>query len=336
MKIRAPGKLILSGEHSVLYGAPALAMAINRYVVASVSPQKLPLISFDLSDLAYQNGLTLTALKRLKSRVYQQYQRFINGETRIRDVLKKSHELAQFAFTLFVESLNLRLAQGIKIQVQSDIPVGCGMGSSAATILGVVHAIAYFLQMEVRADEFFQLALEAENMQHGKSSGLDLKVCLQGGAVFTEAGKIEKRQISSLPFCLVNTGVPITTTGECVTAAKNYFNSAGLIDEFSLVTRSLDFALNHNDFDAAQSAIKENQILLNQIGVVPEKVQQFISEAAVQNHAAKICGAGAVAGDRAGIILVLTKEIEMLAELCARYGFAILPVSGESRGVHVI
>ena len=52
MKVLAPGKLILSGEHAVVYGKPALAMAVNRYVTVTASPQLLPFISFDLSDLA--------------------------------------------------------------------------------------------------------------------------------------------------------------------------------------------------------------------------------------------------------------------------------------------
>ena len=134
MKIHAPGKLILSGEHSVVYGKPALAMAVNRYVTATATPQLLPLVSFDLSDLAYEHGLTLTALNRLKSRIKQKYQRFITGDFKIRDVLHKPVELAQFAFTLFLETLNRILTQGIKISVQSDLPMRFGTASSAATL----------------------------------------------------------------------------------------------------------------------------------------------------------------------------------------------------------
>ncbi|MDX1901273.1 MAG: mevalonate kinase [Gammaproteobacteria bacterium] len=336
MKIRAPGKLILSGEHAVVYGAPALAMAVNRYVEATARSQTLPLISFDLSDLAYHDGLTLTALKRLKSRIRQQYQRFVSGERRIRDVLKKSHELAQFAFTLFLESLNLRLTEGVKIHLQSDIPVGCGMGSSAATILGVTHAVAHFLKKEFSSDYFYRLALEAENMQHGHSSGLDLKVCLQGGALFAEQGQFEERPIPTLSFYLVHTGIPQTTTGECVAHVAHHFAERALIDAFSDVTRALDEALKLNHFENVAHAIRQNHALLSRIGVVPENIQHFIRDVELLGHAAKICGAGAVSGQNAGIILVAARDIETLSELCARYRYAVMPVSGEARGVHVI
>src|SRR5579872_5159109 len=154
MKVHAPGKLILSGEHAIVYGKPALAMAVNRYAIASAAPQLLPLVSFDLSDLAYEHDLPFTALNRLKGRIKYNYQKFISGDFKIRDVLQKPVELAQFAFSLFLESLNLKLTQGIKIRLQSDIPMGCGMGSSAATILSIVHAIAHHLQIELSSDIF--------------------------------------------------------------------------------------------------------------------------------------------------------------------------------------
>ncbi len=333
VKVHAPGKLILSGEHAVVYGKPALAMAVNRYVTASASSQRLPIVSFDLSDLAHEHSLTLTALNRLKSRLKQNYQRFISGDLKIRDVLQKPTELAQFAFSLFVETFNLKLMQGIKIHLQSDIPMGCGMGSSAATVLSVMHAIAHHLKVELPSDIFFRLALEAENMQHGYSSGLDLQVSLHGGCVFMNNGNISRRAVPTMPMYLINTGAPQTTTGECVMRAARYFKESHIADDFAAVTEAMDLAFQANDLIEVKRAIRANHELLVKIGVVPETVQRFIRE--VQG-AAKICGAGAVAGEKAGIVLVMTEDIEALAALCAQYHYSILPVAGESRGVHIV
>lgn len=336
MKVFAPGKLILSGEHAVLYGQPALAMAVNRYVVSTARSQLSPLISFHLSDLAYENGFTVSALKQLKNHIKGQYQRFISGDCTIRDVLQQPIELAQFAFSLFQDALNIHLTQGMKIHIQSTIPMGCGMGSSAATVLSILHAIAHHLRMDISSELFYQLGLEAENMQHGHSSGLDLRVSLYGGCLYVKENMLCQRAIPILPMYIVNTGTPKTSTGECVMRAAHFFKTSTLAQDFGAVTDALDRALQNNHMDSAMMAIRENHRLLTHIGVVPEKIQQFIAAVEDKASAAKICGAGAVSGLAAGIVLVLTEDPMALHTLCEHYGYEILPVTGEPRGVHVI
>lgn len=336
MKVLAPGKLILSGEHAAVYGKPALAMAVNRYVVATATPQKLPFISFDLSDLAYEQRFSLSALDHLKRRIKEKYKRFVQGEFKIRDVLHKPVELAQFAFTLFFEALNIKLTQGIKIHIESDIPMGCGMGSSAATILSIVHAIAHHLGLDLPADMFYRLSLEAENMQHGYSSGLDLRVSMYGGCLYMEDGEIYSRPVPNLPMFLINTGSPETKTGECVEAARHHFKSTSIGEDFAAVTQAMDVALQSNKLADVIHAVAENHKLLVKIAVVPETVQRFINEVELIGGAGKICGAGAVAGEKGGVVLVLLEDEAALQELCHKYHYNILPISGETRGVHVV
>lgn len=336
MKVLAPGKLILSGEHAAVYGKPALAMAVNRYVTATASPQLLPFISFDLSDLAYNRRFSLSALDHIKSRIKEKYSRFLQGDFKIRDVLHKPVELAQFAFTLFFEVLNIKLTQGIKIRVQSDIPIGCGMGSSAATILSIVHAVAHHLHVDLSPDMFLRMGLEAENMQHGHSSGLDLKVSLHGGCIYVKDGHIHTREVPELPMYLVNTGTPETSTGECVAAVAHHFKNSEIGNDFAAVTEAMDAALQSNKIESVMQTISQNHALLVKIGVVPEAVQRFITDIQHVGGAAKICGAGSIAGNKAGVVLVVTQDEAALKELCSQYHYHILPVTGEKRGVHVV
>ena len=334
MKVHAPGKLILSGEHAVVYGQPALAMAVNRYATATVTRERLPQILFDLSDLAHHSRLSVNALQHLKDRIKQKYYRFIRGEYSIRDVLHKPFELAQFALGVFAESLNISLPHGVKIRVQSDIPIGCGMGSSAATILSVMHAVSTYLQVTISPDTLFQLALEAENMQHGHSSGLDLRVAQQGGCLYLHDKQMEARPIPSVPMYLVNTGTPFTTTGQCVEYAARHFKSHQLADEFGVVTKAMDAALQQQAWHHMQEAIRENHRLLTHIGVVPNTVQAFISKLEAAGGSAKVCGAGAVQGDKAGAVLVMMDDIAYLTVLCARFGYSLTTIAGVMRGVH--
>lgn len=335
-KVLVPGKLILSGEHAVVYGQPALAMAVNRYVTATATPQHFPLISFDLSDLAYQNGITLNALEQLKRRIKRKYQDFMRGEFTIRDVLHKPFELAQFALSLFLETLNFKLTHGVKIRVQSDIPIGCGMGSSAATILSIVHAIAHHLRMDLPMDLFYRLGLEAENMQHGYSSGLDVRVSLNGGCIYMKDQHVQPRSLPTFPMYLVNTGMPETSTGECVTAVAAHFKKNGLKDDFAAVTDTMDMALQKNNVVDMVQAVRANHQLLSRIGVVPHPIQDFVQAVEHTGGAAKICGAGAVAGNKAGVVLALTEEETALRDLCARYHYTTWPMTGEARGVHIV
>ena len=336
MKVYAPGKLILSGEHSVVYGQPALAMAINRYAVASVGRGVIPKISLHLSDLSHSSHLSLQDLVVIKDKLKRKYQRFIHGEYQIRDVLRKPFELAQAAIAIMAGRQNVTLPDGMKIQVTSDIPIGSGMGSSAASILCVMKAASLHLNIPVSNEILYQMALEAENLQHGNSSGLDLRVSLNGGCIYVKGSDIVTRNIPDFTLYLVNTGTPDNSTGECVKQVASHFSSSQLLSEFGAVTDSMDHALQQQSWLGLQSAVKVNHQLLTRIGVVPARVQQFITQVEGMDGAAKICGAGSVTGDHAGIVMVLTDDKEQLSALCKQFQYALIPVQGELRGVHVL
>ena len=333
-EIWAPGKLILSGEHAVVYGCPVLAMAINRYTKVTVTREAKPEIKFDLSDLAHCSRLSFQALKYLKDKIKRKYYRFICGDFSIREVLQKPFELAQVALGIFTEALNLPLPHGVKIHVQSDIPIGCGMGSSAATILSVMQSVSSYLRLPLSEEKLLQLALEAENMQHGHSSGVDLRIALKGGCLYIHGEHSEPRMHPELPMYLINTGTPQTSTGQCIEKVAPLFSSELLRNEFSAITNAMDAALQQASWQTMQDTIRHNHQLLTNIGVVPKKVQQFITQVEVFGGAAKICGAGAVTGDQAGAMLVVLQDKKILNMLCDRFTYPVIPISGDVRGMH--
>lgn len=334
MKVYAPGKLILSGEHAVVYGQPALAMAVNRYATATVTREGGPRFLLDLADLAHRSHFSVDGLQQLKSRIKRKYQRFMNGEYTIRQVLHKPFELAQVALGIFAESFNISLSHGVKIQVASTIPIGCGMGSSAATIISVLYAISSYFDVPLTTENLYQLALEAENMQHGRSSGVDLRVALNGGCLYVNEQQQFIRPVPNLTMYLVNTGTPLSSTGQCVAEVATHFQSLQLGQDFAAITNAMDQALQQQSPVNMCDAIRGNHQLLTAIGVVPSKVQQFIQQIEAGQGAAKICGAGAVTGDQAGAVLVVTDDQARLEYLVKQYGYQVLPIMGESRGVH--
>lgn len=334
IRIEAPGKLILSGEHAVVHGGAALALAINRYVTAEVSHEPKNQFNFIFNDLAHQSRLSIASLHLLKDKIKRKYQRFVRGDFSIREVLAKPFELAQFALGILAETLDLTVPNGAKIELKSNIPIGCGLGSSAATIVSVIEAVSKYANLSLTFDERFQLALQAEKAQHGQTSGFDLQVALQGGCLHLHQEVVEKKTFPEFPLYFINTGTPESSTGECVTHTRKFFQSSSIVDDFNDVVAKMDQALQGQSWQHMQEAIRENHQLLARIGVVPENIKKFIHYVEDIGGAAKVCGAGSVQGEKAGVVLLACQDHERLKELCRQHHFQLENVQVDHRGVH--
>lgn len=330
----APGKLILSGEHAAVYGRPALAMAIDRCAQSIIAPGHNDLVSFNLVDLKERDSFTLRALNELRARLIRNYQLFLNGELGIREVLHKPIELFEFAFITLLDGLHLKFGDGLDIQTRSNIPIGCGMGSSAATVLSMLRAIGHYFRVEFRPDWFLKYSMEAEKLQHGFPSGVDSYISLHGGCALFRDGRADSVPLPRLRLYLVNTGTPAATTGECVVAVKKRFAQDPIWNDFEAVTLELEKALRAHDRETFQRMVAENQRLLDRIGVVPEKVRRFVADIEAREGVAKVCGAGSVLGDNAGIVLVLADQPP--AELCKQYGYELITVRGDPLGARIV
>lgn len=335
MKAIAPGKLILTGEHAVVYDKPAIAMAIDRSAQSVILPSDAAdEVSFELQDLSQSESFTLRALRELKNRLAKNYRLFLEGKLGIREVLYKPIELFQFAFITILDGLHLKVANGVKIQLHSNIPIGCGMGSSAATVLSVLRGVGHYFRVEFRPEWYHAYSLEAENLQHGHASGVDTYISLNGGCARFQKGEAQKLPLPRMPMHLVHTGVPETTTGECVSRVREKFGDSHIWDDFEAVANAMEKALTSNQLEDIQSCIRENNRLLADIGVVPGRVREFISEVENTGAAAKICGAGAVGGDKGGIVMVCSEQAPK--QLCDKYGYNIVSVRGEPLGARIV
>ncbi len=337
MKAIAPGKLILSGEHAVVYGRPALAMAIDRSAVVEIreGPPGDETVGIELSDLHECESYTLLALRDFRRRVLRNYQLFLEGRLTIRQVLRKPIELFQYAFIIVLDGLHLKLQRRLHFRLHSNIPIGCGLGSSAATILSMLRAIGHYFRVEFRPDWYYQYSLEVERLQHGFPSGVDSYISLHGGCARFQQGQVERIPLPKIPMVLVNTGQPVTTTGECVAEVRRRHGDASLLwDDFSEVTTRMESALRGDQTEKFCQAVRDNHALLCRIGVVPSRVAQFVAAVEQRGGAAKVCGAGAVGGDSAGILMVT--GIPPPHDLCEAFGYSLVTVRGEPLGARVV
>jgi mevalonate kinase len=334
MKAIAPGKLILSGEHAVVYGRPALAMAIDRSAVTTITGEPGNRVSIDLYDLNEKDSFTLRALRDVKDRLARNYRLFLEGDLGIRDVLYKPIELFEYAFINVLDGLHLKLTEGISLQTRSNIPIGCGLGSSAATVLSSLRAVGHYFRVEFRPDWYYRYSMEAEKIQHGYPSGVDSYISLHGGCALFQHGHTESVPLPHSTLYLVNTGQPDSTTGETVFAVKQRFASDPVWNDFECVTRGMQDGFTSRDDDTIRAAIRENHRLLTHIGVTPEPVRRFIEEIEARDGAAKICGAGSCTGSHGGAVLVVADNAP--TDLCEQYGYTVTAVRGDPLGTRVI
>ncbi len=330
---RAPAKIILSGEHAVVYGCPAVAVAVNRYATTEIATNPDQGIFFTLSDLRTTLRLTLSTLRRVRDRLLETYRRFIEGKAGIREVVTAPADLFQYTLLSLIEDCQIDPVCGVRINVHSTIPIGCGMGSSAATIVSFVKAILHFFHIDKGIEWIEKLILDVERFQHGRASGVDSFISLHGGCARFQKGKTPCRlDMPHHPMWIILTGRPESSTGECVAAVSEKWN-AHLTAEFEEVTSLFEHGLKEKSSSQLIETMRRNHQLLATLGVVPEKVRSFISAIEKQGGAAKISGAGSIRGDSGGVVIAISEA--PLEPLCTQYGYQLFPLEGEMLGAKV-
>ena len=347
--VRVPGKVIVSGEHAVVYGTPALACAIQKYAFAKVTSSDAHGVYLKVPAFGIDQHFSNIQLAQLAQATYLRHQQFLSHAALLSSVVVNPAQF--FAAAIGASGLVdvLSHSQGLEIELSMDLVVGGGMGSSAALVAAMLAAAFKHLGQPLTAAQLISKTTQSEHWQHGRSSGLDPYVCVMGGLQRYQKGLAERQAVSQLwPLFLVTTGKPDSSTGECVEAVKQQNFPASLWDEFARVQQNLLQCMLHNTHlndpnissgsakvnEACMvSAIAANHQLLQHIGVVPNRVAAFIAQIETGGGAAKICGAGSVVGDQAGVVLVLGLGPMDLQKICKDYGYSVQQMQPDLEGV---
>jgi len=268
----APGKVILSGEHSVVYGYPCLVAAVDLRSEASVEA-----IPEDVIDV------TSDKLGR---------QRFRPTETR-GEGLSPIASVAAFA---------LRKAGregGLRITVSSQIPMGSGLGSSASILVAVASACSNALDLRIDSGEIAVMASEGEKKVHLMPSGVDVNVALHGGAIIYRKGSLPERvkYPEGIGLILGHTGSP-RKTGDMVKRVADFAESSRDLFEICLrslgdITARMSQALAESDMVEVGRMMLLNHTVLCLLGVSSEALNRLVISAITSNAlGAKLTGAG--------------------------------------------
>ena len=338
-RAKVPGKVIISGEHAVVYGAQAIACAIQKYAFAKVSSNNFLGVHLIVSAFGIDQQFTPLQLLALSQKTQLSHQQYTLGLSSLSDVVSGPDTF--FAAAIGASGLVDVLPNdtGLHIELTTNLATGGGMGSSAALVAAMLAASFKHLGQPLSAAELVLKTTQSEHWQHGRSSGLDPYVCVMGGLQQYQYGKALKSashtpQASQLPPCfLISSGKPESSTGDCVEFVKQQNFPKSMWQKFNTVQVNLLTALQENQQDKLLCAIRANHQLLCDIGVVPKQVNEFIANIEGHKGAAKICGAGSVVGDAAGLVLVTGLEQNILANLCANQGYEMQVMQPDLLGV---
>ncbi|MEO1285789.1 MAG: hypothetical protein AAFV92_13040 [Pseudomonadota bacterium] len=186
---RAPGKLILSGEHSVVYGCPAVVVAIARYIDVWFTPlHKTNGLQTAFETLAPRSFYPFDVLKSFKDGLDKRFDEFMRGELPVQKILSKPDDLAIYTLTSLLPKIPAFGSQdGLPLPVpgqltsRSDMPLGAGMGSSAAVVAATIVLYEHLLSRSQSVQDRFQKVRFCERLQHGKGSAIDASAVVFGG-----------------------------------------------------------------------------------------------------------------------------------------------------------
>lgn len=303
---RAPGKLILCGEHAVVHGCPAVAMAVNRYAECTVQKIQESKLVIEAPAFCVEQEMDMATALELYQLLQMRYREFLDGRRTVQKILDHSGQLLVYA-AMCAWGESERKA-GLHLRLQTDLPVGCGMGSSAAVASAVVQAAGACLGSRFDRADLYERVMNCERLQHGRPSGVDAYASIYGGCMrYRRNREIEPLNLKEFAAALVHTGAPEASTGECVEQVRPYFTSSVMRDRFERVAEEMTLALLNGDAACLIPLVRLNHRLLVEIGVVPERVQRFVKLVEEQGGAAKICGAGSIRGQGAGMLWVLSE-----------------------------
>jgi mevalonate kinase len=301
----APAKLILLGEHSVVYGHPAIAVPLERLcaeatVSATLSDEP---IAVELDDFSFS---------------------WSAGEP------APSDETGPFAKLLVLATAqNAVRDRGWKLKVRSRIPIGCGLGSSASVSAASFKAIFRAFGVECTPDQLSECVYETERILHGTPSGIDnTVVALERPVLFRKGTKPEFLATSETQAFLVvgYTGIRHKTrqvVGDVAKARES--DRAGydaVFGQMGQCTLEGVKALEKGDWPALGELMDRNQALLERIDVSSPELEKLIGAA----RQAGALGAKLSVAGRGGCMVALIDDperAERLQESLERAGAAL-------------
>lgn len=271
----APGKVILVGEHAVVYTRPAIAVPVTQ-VQAKASV---------FAEIRAQPGEVWVEAPGigLNARLNQ---------------LPPSHAIARL-FAILAKELAMPRLPALRLKVTSTIPIAAGLGSGAAVSVACLRALSAFLGHPLPNDRISALAYEQEKIFHGTPSGIDNTVIAYAQPIyFVREQPFELLNVRA-PFTLViaDTGIKSPTAVAVGGVRQRWLQDPPtyerLFDQIAEMTHQARACLENGAIGSLGPLLDENHRLLQSIGVSCAELDQLTTAARRAGAwGAKMCGGG--------------------------------------------
>lgn len=318
----APAKIILFGEHFVVYGEPAIVLAIDKRAYAKVEKRDDRRLRVHSANLNLAGYFEEGAFKIEQGDAKEAKAKFEPVRQTASKILEKHGQHV-----------------GLDIEINSTVPVGAGLGSSAAVVAATAMATASLLDVKLSKEEIFRIAFEAEKTVHGTPSGVDPAISTFGGTLLfqMDTGFKPLEVKSAIPLVIGDTGVERSTRVQVEKVR-------GIMDRYprvfepmmkaasEIVLRAID-AMKGNDLQTIGDLMNINHALLYGVGVSDESLE-WLTNAARKAGAlgAKLTGAG---GGGCMVALAEEEKLEQVTEAIQRAGGRTFVARKTDEGVRI-
>ena len=300
----APGKFVILGEHAVVYGKPAIALAINRRFCMKVRKDDEFKINNEIAD--------------------------IKANPHIRYICGRNDTAA------------------VSVQMDSGIPTGSGLGSSAALSVSFSAAMRALYNRSLDEAEIAEEAFEAEFFSQGRGSPMDTSASAHGYGIALNlpsnkedhlwditknehAWNISKIEVPAMTFVIGYTGIR-AATGPLVERVRKYKDSnrfaADIVDEIGQITIEGMNSLRANDVVKLGEYMTRDHKLLSILGVSSDELNKLVNASLPYSYGAKLTGAGG-----GGSVVALTDQPEKVCDAIASRGGVPFVVTTGVEGV---
>lgn len=276
--VSAPGKLMLFGEHAVVYDRPCLVTAVDQRMRATVEILETSDFILNAPDVNVRN-----------------YKKSINNIGK--GEIPKGAMFVEIAVKNFKARYGLK--KGMRITTKSEFSSLFGFGSSSASTVCVLKALAELMNKKLSDKQLFDLAYKTVLDIQGKGSGFDIAAAVYGGTLyfFTGGKTIKPLPVKTLPLLVGYSGIKadtVTLMNQVKEKSEKYPKViTGIYNAIEQLIPLAQKALMKNDWQTVGELMNLNQGYLSSLGVSTQKLEDLIY--AIRDnggYGAKLSGAG--------------------------------------------